>query len=205
MSIYNNCLKRPLDIALSFAGMVVLLPIFIAEAIIIKMDSPGNIFFKQERVGRGGKIFTLVKFRTMRVDPCKEKLLFEPGTNERVTRVGYFLRNCKLDELPQLWNVLKGDMSLVGPRPEVSKYVEMFKNDYHEILKVRPGITDYASVEFSDEEKILKKYKNPEAGYIQEVLPIKIKLYAKYAKKQTIFTDLSLILMTFRKIFTQRS
>ena len=134
------------------------------------------------------------------MDASKKGLAITTGGDLRITKIGKLLRKTKMDELPQLWNVLKGDMSIVGPRPEVKKYVEMFKDDYKEVLKVKPGIADYATIEFRDEESVLKKFQNPEDGYIKEVLPVKIKLYNRYLKNRGFFTDLKLIFLTLWKI-----
>lgn len=164
------------------------------------LERAGPVFFIQKRVGRNFKTFNLYKFRTMAVDAPQKGLFVTARNDSRITRVGRFLRKTKMDEIPQLINVLKGDMSLVGPRPEILKYVLMFKNDFKEILKIKPGITDYAAVEFRDEENILKKYKDTEDGYIKEVLPVKIKLYKRYLRDKSFITDMKLIFLTLWKI-----
>jgi lipopolysaccharide/colanic/teichoic acid biosynthesis glycosyltransferase len=155
-------MKRLFDLFFSSMGLLVLWPLFLVIAILIKQDSSGPVFFQQKRVGRGFKVFNLYKFRTMAADAPSKGLTVTAGGDSRITPIGAFLRKTKIDELPELINVLKGDMSLVGPRPEVPKYVEMFKGEYKEILKLKPGITDYAAIEFRDEEGILKRYDNPE-------------------------------------------
>lgn len=193
-------MKRFLDIILSAAGLFLFFPAFLIIAILIKMDTRGPVFFIHQRVGRNFKPFSLYKFRTM-IDKAQELgPQITSGSDSRITRVGKLLRKTKLDELPQLWNVFKGDMSFVGPRPEVSKYIEMFRDEYIEILKVKPGITDYAAIEFRDEENVLKRFKNPEEGYIKEVLPTKIDLYKKYLRERGLLTDMKLIFLTLWKI-----
>ena len=188
-------MKRLVDITLSFLGLLLCLPLFALVALLIKLDSSGPVFFKHPRIGRDFQPFALCKFRTM-VTQAQRGLPITIANDPRITVAGRFLRTTKIDELPQLWNVLKGDMSLVGPRPEVPKYVELFGGEYSDILRVRPGITDYAAIEFRDEESILKKYRDPEEGYIREVLPHKIELYKKYLKEKSLLTDLKLILLT---------
>ncbi|OGW51568.1 MAG: hypothetical protein A2Y81_09005 [Nitrospirae bacterium RBG_13_43_8] len=193
-------MKRFLDIMLSAAGLFLFLPAFPIIAILIKIDTRGPVFFIHQRVGRNFKPFSLYKFRTM-IDKAQELgPQITSGSDSRITRVGKLLRKTKLDELPQLWNVFKGDMSFVGPRPEVSKYIEMFRDEYREILKVKPGITDYAAIEFRDEENVLKRFKNPEEGYIKEVLPTKIDLYKKYLRERGLLIDMKLIFLTLWKI-----
>ncbi len=177
--------KRLFDVILSALGLLILFPLLLIIAIWIKLDSSGPIFFKQVRVGKGFKRFYLFKFRSMVSDAAMRGPLITSGDDQRVTRSGRFLRKTKIDELPQLINVLKGDMSIVGPRPEVPKYVELFRNDYEEVLSVKPGITDYASIEFRNEEEVLSSYLDAEEGYIKEVLPRKIELYRKYLKKKS--------------------
>jgi lipopolysaccharide/colanic/teichoic acid biosynthesis glycosyltransferase len=185
---------------LSAVGLFLFLPAFLIIAILIKMDTRGPVFFIHQRVGRNFKPFSLYKFRTM-IDKAQELgPQITSGSDSRITRVGKLLRKTKLDELPQLWNVFKGDMSFVGPRPEVSKYIEMFMDEYREILKVKPGITDFAAIQFRDEENVLRRFKNPEEGYIKEVLPTKIDLYKKYLRERGLLTDMKLILLTLWKI-----
>ncbi|MBZ0191580.1 MAG: sugar transferase [Candidatus Kuenenia stuttgartiensis] len=193
-------MKRLFDIISSFFSLLILLPLFLLIAILIKLDSAGPVFFIQKRVGKNFKLFSLYKFRTMVVDASQRGPQITSAGDSRITKIGRFLRKTKFDELPQIINVLKGDMSVVGPRPEVLKYVEMFKDDYKNILKVKPGITDYAAIEFRDEECVLKKFKDPEGGYIKEVLPLKIKLYNRYVNERSLSTDMKLIFLTLWKI-----
>jgi len=193
-------IKRLFDLIFSAAGLVVLSPLLLAIAVFILADSSGPIFFRQVRVGRQGRPFCIFKFRTMVVNAESKGHQITAGNDLRITRSGGLLRRYKLDELPQLLNVLIGDMSLVGPRPEVPRYVDMFQNEYREILAVKPGITDYAAMEFRDEEAILNNYSDPEEGYIKEVLPRKLELYRKYIRNRGLWTDIKLIIMTLRRI-----
>ncbi len=199
-SFYIRYGKRIFDFLASLCGIIILSPFFLVIACLIKLQDGGPIFFKQKRVGLNFKPFYLFKFRTMIADAEKKGPLITQGDDPRITPLGRFLRKYKIDELPQLINVLKGEMSLVGPRPEVEKYVKIFEKDYQEILKIKPGITDYASIFFRDEESVLKQYDNPEEGYLREVLPQKIRFYKKYLKEISILTDLKLIFMTLGKI-----
>jgi len=192
--------KRVFDIFFSIAGLIFLLPLLLIVSILIKLDSKGSVFFIQKRVGKNFRSFNLYKFRTMVNDNRQNNLFITSNIDPRITRVGKILRKTKIDELPQLWNVIKGDMSIVGPRPEVEKYVEIFRRDYKEILKIKPGITDYAAIEFRNEEGILRKYDSIEDGYIKEILPAKIKLYKKYLKEKNFFLDIKIILLTLWKI-----
>lgn len=193
-------IKRVFDFIASLIVLIFLSPLFIIFSILIKLDSHGPAFFCQVRIGKAFKPFRFYKFRTMVVDAEKKGLSITKEGDLRITRIGGFLRKYKLDELPQLFNVLKGDISIVGPRPEVVKYVEIFRQDYKDILTVKPGITDYATIEFRDEEGVLKKYDNPEEGYIQEVLPIKIRLYKRYINEKSFLTDIRLIILTLWRI-----
>ena len=195
-----NMTKRLFDVIFSLAGIVLLSPVLLLVALLVKLDSKGPVFFRQERIGQGFEPFIIVKFRTMVTDACRKGPLLTSGGDRRITKIGKFLRRTKIDELPQLLNVLKGDMSLVGPRPEVAKYVEIFSDDFREVLKVRPGITDFAALEYSDEEEILKKYVDPEEGYIREILPAKIELYKKYLRERGLLTDIKLIVLTLRHL-----
>jgi lipopolysaccharide/colanic/teichoic acid biosynthesis glycosyltransferase len=164
------------------------------------MDSRGGIFYKQTRVGKNGKDFKLFKFRSMRSDSDKAGLLTVGGRDSRITKVGYYLRKYKIDELPQLINVFLGDMSLVGPRPEVRKYVAMYNDQQLKVLNVKPGITDYASIEYSNENEILGKAADPEKVYIEEIMPDKLKLNLKYIEDQGVLTDIKIIFKTVFKI-----
>lgn len=193
-------LKRLFDIFFSSIGLIIIFPFFIIIALLIVIDSPGGIFYKQIRVGKGNTDFYLFKFRSMRTDSDKKGLLTVGGRDSRITRMGYFIRKYKIDELPQLINVLLGDMSLVGPRPEVRKYVEMYTVEQKKVLSVKPGITDYASIEYSNENELLGKAEDPEAVYIHEIMPAKLKLNLKYIAEQGLATDFKIIFRTIRKI-----
>jgi lipopolysaccharide/colanic/teichoic acid biosynthesis glycosyltransferase len=190
-----------MDIVLSIIGLLVLLPFFPFVAILIKLDSSGPIFFRQERIGKNFSRFTIYKFRTMLENADKKGTLITAGGDNRITKVGGFLRRYKIDELPQLFNVLRGDMSFVGPRPEVSKYVELFETEYRKLLTVRPGITDLASLRYSNEEAILGKSNALEELYVSTILPEKIKLSSHYVDNHSLMTDMRLILMTVLKAF----
>ena len=191
---------RFFDFILSLVGLVVLAPIFIVLAIWIKIDSKGPVFYKQVRVGQNSIDFGLFKFRSMVVDADKKGLITVGGRDPRITRSGYFIRKYKLDELPQLINVLVGDMSLVGPRPEVRKYVELYTDEQQKVLSAKPGITDYASIEYMDENEILGKSSDPEKTYIEEIMPEKIKYNMKYISNKSLFEYFKIILLTVLKI-----
>ena len=191
---------RFFDFILSLVGLVVLAPIFIVLAIWIKIDSKGPVFYKQVRVGQNGINFGLFKFRSMVVDADKKGLITVGGRDPRITRSGYFIRKYKLDELPQLINVLLGDMSLVGPRPEVRKYVELYTDEQQKVLSVKPGITDYASIEYMDENEILGKSNDPEKTYIEEIMPEKIKYNMKYIQNKNVSEYFKIIFLTLLKI-----
>ena len=191
---------RFFDFVLSLVGLVILAPIFIVLAVWIKIDSVGPVFYKQIRVGQNGKDFGLFKFRSMVVDADKKGLITVGGRDPRITRSGYFIRKYKLDELPQLINVLVGDMSLVGPRPEVRKYVDLYTDEQQKVLSVKPGITDYASIEYMDENEILGKSNDPEKTYIEEIMPEKIKYNMKYIQNKNLFEYFKIILLTVLKI-----
>jgi lipopolysaccharide/colanic/teichoic acid biosynthesis glycosyltransferase len=193
-------LKRIFDIFFSFIGLVILLPFFIIIALLIVIDSPGGVFYKQARVGKNNIDFYLFKFRSMRTGADKKGLLTVGGRDSRITRMGYFIRKYKIDELPQLLNVFLGDMSLVGPRPEVRKYVDLYNEKQKKVLSVKPGITDYASIEYSNENEILGKAENPEQVYIDEIMPVKLTLNLKYIDEQGLITDLKIIFKTIGKI-----
>lgn len=193
-------LIRLLDIVLSLLGLLFLLPIFLILAVWIKFDSQGSIFFRQIRVGKDGKGFRIYKFRTMIVNAEKMGIITIGERDPRITNSGYFLRKYKLDELPQLINVLKGEMSFVGPRPEVRKYVEMYNQEQLKILTVKPGITDYASIEYINEDEILGKSSDPEKTYIEEIMPQKIKYNMKYINNKTVIEYFKIIFLTIIKI-----
>jgi lipopolysaccharide/colanic/teichoic acid biosynthesis glycosyltransferase len=197
-------MKRAFDIIVSFLGLLVLCPLLLVVAIAIKLDSPGPIFFRQERIGRGFRVFSIFKFRTMMQGSTAEGQPITVGDDPRITRVGWFLRKTKIDELPQLINVLRGEMTFVGPRPEVPQYVKLFRQDYEEILKVRPGITDLASIKYRDEAAILGQSQNPEQEYVSHVLPEKIELAKEYIKHSSLLFDLRLIVRTLLSCFSFR-
>lgn len=191
--------KRIFDIVISFAGLLILFPFILIIALLIKIDSKGPVFFKQVRVTKDAREFKIFKYRTMRVGSDKYSQI-TVGKDNRITKVGAFLRKYKLDEIPQLINVLIGDMSLVGPRPEVPKYVALYTDEQKEILKVRAGITDYASIEFSDENDLLASEEELEKAYIEKIMPKKIELNKKYLSEISILTDIKIILLTIKKI-----
>jgi lipopolysaccharide/colanic/teichoic acid biosynthesis glycosyltransferase len=202
-NFYTKYGKRIFDVAASIIGLIILLPFFIIIAILIKLNDKGPIFYKQKRIGQNFKPFELLKFRTMIVNADKIGPAVTKDGDPRITKIGRFLRKTKLDELPQLWNVIRGDMSIVGPRPEVEKYIQYYEDDYKEILKVKPGITDYATIKFRNEEGILSKYDDTESAYIKYVLPEKIKLYKTYIKEISFFTDLKIIFWTLWRIVSK--
>lgn len=193
-------LKRILDIFFSILALIILFPIFIILAVWISLDSKGGIFYLQERIGKDFKPFKLYKFRTMYSGSDKKGLLTIGGKDHRITRSGYFIRKYKLDELAQLINVLKGDMSLVGPRPEVKKYVDLYNEEQKKVLSIKPGITDFASIEYYNENEILEKSSNPEKTYIEEIMPHKLSLNLKYIEEQSLITDFKIILKTIKRI-----
>ncbi len=193
---YANYGKRIFDLLLSIPSFIILLPVFLIAAILIKLESPGPIIFTQERIGRGGSTFKLYKFRTMVQDAPKSGPSITKHDDPRITGVGKLLRKYKIDDLPQVINVIKGDMSVVGPRPELRKYVEAFQSDYNEILKIRPGMTDYALIAFRNEEEILCRFSNTEEGYVKEILPEKVKLYKKYIEEMGLPTDIKIFFST---------
>lgn len=197
-------MKRLFDIILSSIGILVLSPILVLISILVKISSKGPVFYRQVRVGKGNKDFRIFKFRTMYTGSDKKGLLTVGGRDPRVTKVGYYLRKFKLDELPQLFNVFTGEMSLVGPRPEVRKYVEHYSESDMEVLSVRPGITDYASIAFRNENDILKESEDPEKKYIEEIMPIKLGLNKKYIAEKGMFKDLSIIFKTITVIIKKQ-
>ena len=191
---------RLCDILFSFFGLLFLSPLFIIVALWIVLDNPGPVFYRQQRVGKDNKDFGLLKFRSMRVGADKMSLITIGDRDSRVTRAGYYIRKYKLDELPQLWNVLVGEMSLVGPRPEVRRYVDTYTPEQQKVLSVRPGITDYASIEYIDENRLLAQSADPDKTYIEEVIPAKIALNMRYINHQTLGEYLKIIFLTFAKI-----
>lgn len=196
-------MKRLLDITASGLGLIFLSPLFLIVALWIKSDSPGPVFYRQSRVGRYGKDFRLFKFRSMRVGSDKKGLITVGGHDPRVTRSGYYIRKYKLDELPQLINVFIGDMSLVGPRPEVRKYVDLYTPEQLHVLDVRPGITDLASIRYRNENELLAKASDPEQYYREVVMQDKLRINLEYISDHSFFRDLKIIFMTFKVIITE--
>ena len=192
---------RFFDFIFSFLGLIILLPFFLVVSLIIAFDSHGGIFFFQERVGQYGKSFSLWKFRTMHVNSERHGQITIGTGDSRITKTGQFLRKYKLDELPQLVNVLNGDMSLVGPRPEVRKYVDLYTEEQKKVLGVKPGITDFASIEYADENAILERSSDPLKTYVEEVMPAKIRLNMKYIDDPSLKNYFSIIFLTLKKIF----
>ena len=193
-------LKRIFDIICSLTGIVILSPLFLVVALAISINSGFPVFYLQTRVGKNNNDFKLFKFRTMHTNADKKGLLTVGGRDPRITGVGYYLRKYKIDELPQLFNVLIGNMSLVGPRPEVRKYVEMYNAEQLLVLSVKPGITDFASLKFINENELLSASANPEKTYIEEVMPKKLALNKKYIEKKGFLMDVKIIFATLRKI-----
>ncbi|PBQ34180.1 glycosyl transferase [Sphingobacteriaceae bacterium] len=193
-------LKRLFDILVSLLGLIVLSPFLILVSLIVGLSSKGGVFYFQERVGIHGVSFKLFKFRTMRTGSEKKGLLTVGGRDPRVTRVGYYLRKYKIDELPQLLNVLFGSMSLVGPRPEVRKYVDLYSLEQKKVLNVKPGITDYASLDYFSENELLATSTDPEKTYIEQIMPAKLELNKKYISEAGLVTDLKIIMRTLGKI-----
>jgi len=192
---------RLFDLFFSLTGLVILSPVCLVIIILIPLDSRGGIFFFQTRVGKGGKLFRLIKFRTM-VPGAQQKGNLTVGTRDpRITGIGLFLRKYKLDEIPQLFNVLNGDMSLVGPRPELRKYVEMYTEEQKKVLSVRPGITDYASIEYFYENEILGQSADPEKTYLEEVMPAKIRLNMKFIEDPSVSNYMKILYSTMCRFF----
>lgn len=196
-------MKRLLDITASGLGLIFLSPLFLIVALWIKSDSPGPVFYRQSRVGRYGKDFRLFKFRSMRVGSDKKGLITVGGHDPRVTRSGYYIRKYKLDELPQLINVFIGDMSLVGPRPEVRKYVDLYTPEQLHVLDVRPGITDLASIRYRNENELLAKASDPEQYYREVVMQDKLRINLEYISDHSFFRDLKIIFMTIKVVVTE--
>ena len=194
--------KRLFDIFFSLFGIIILSPILLLICLLIILDSKGGIFFKQIRVGKGNKDFNIFKFRTMKTDSEKKGFLTIGNKDNRITKVGYYLRKYKLDEFPQLINVLKGDMSIVGPRPEVRKYVDMYNEQQLKVLSVRPGLTDFASIEYMNESELLSKSDKPEETYISEIMPAKLSINLIYIEKKSFLTDCIIIIKTIIKIIS---
>ncbi len=193
-------MTRLFDVVLSAIGLIVLSPLFVIIYILICVESRGGGFYSQERIGRGGKPFRLYKFRSMHTGADRQGLITVGGRDPRITRTGYFIRKYKLDELPQLWNVLTGDMSLVGPRPEVARYVAMYTDEQRKVLSVRPGITDYASIEYADENTLLGQSDDPDRTYMEQVIPDKIRYNMIYINNHTVGEYFRIIFLTLRRI-----
>lgn len=191
---------RFFDILFSIIGLVLLSPLFTVLYLLIRIESQGGGFYSQERIGQNGKPFKLFKFRSMRIGSDKKGLITIGEKDNRITKTGFILRKYKLDELPQLWNVFIGDMSLVGPRPEVKKYTDLYTEEQKQVLQVRPGITDWASIKYVDENKILGESKDPDDAYVNLIMPNKIKLNMVYIQHQTLGEYFKIIFTTFKEI-----
>ena len=198
---YRNCLKRTFDILFSSIGLLMLLPVFLVMAVWIKADSEGPVFYRQVRVGMHGKLFRIFKFRSMRLGSDKTSQITIGERDSRITRSGIIIRKYKLDELPQLINVFIGDMSFVGPRPEVPKYVDLYTEAQRHVLDVRPGITDMASIKYINENELLGKANNPEDYYIHTIMPDKLSINLEYVKNNSFMDDVTIIFKTLSKIF----
>ncbi|MCE5240465.1 sugar transferase [bacterium] len=193
-------LKRPFDLVFAALGLVLCSPLFAVVALLIKLRDRGPVFYKQQRVGWHGKPFRMWKFRTMVVNADKIGKSLTVGRDPRITPVGHFLRQTKLDELPQLINVLRGEMSFVGPRPEVEEYVRLYTPEQAQVLDLRPGITDPASIKYRNESEILATHTDPEQAYISEIMPEKIRLNLEYGARANVLTDLLVILRTLARL-----
>ena len=193
-------MTRLFDILFAGIGLIVLSPLLAVLYLLVCIESPGGGFYRQKKKKKNGKDFWLYKFRSMRKGADKKGLITVGGHDSRITHTGYFIRKYKLDELPQLFNVLRGDMSLVGPRPEVRKYVDMYTSEQRKVLSIRPGITDYASIEYADENVILGQSANPDKTYIEQIMPDKIRLNMKYIANHSIGEYFKIIFLTFKKI-----
>ncbi len=196
-------LKRTFDIVFSLIGLSIVLIPGLIIALLIVLDSKGGVFYRQKRVGKNGKLFGIYKFRTMLPASDTKGLLTVGSRDTRITRIGYFLRKFKLDELPQLINILMGDMSFVGPRPEVEKYVRLYSPEQSLVLSMRPGLTDFASLEYMDENDILQQSEDPEQAYIHEIMPHKLKLGLRYVQQQNFFLDIQILMRTAIKIVSR--
>ena len=193
-------MKRIFDLFFAFLGIMLLLPIYLLITIFIKLDSKGEILYKQERIGKDGIPFYVLKFRTMVPDAFSKGALTVGSRDPRVTGVGFYLRKYKLDELPQLFNVFFGEMSFVGPRPEVKKYTDLYNENQRVVLSVKPGITDYASIKYRNENDLLAQSSDPEKLYIEEIMPEKLNLNLKYINDNNVFKDIKIIINTFYTI-----
>lgn len=193
--------KRIFDIVLAAIGLIVFAPLFMLISVLVRLDSKGDIYYRQIRVGRNMQDFRLYKFRSMYVHAEDGNLLTVGGRDVRVTKIGRLLRKYKLDELPQLFNILRGDMSFVGPRPEVRKYVNLYDDAQMQVLSVKPGITDWASIQFYDENEMLEQVDDPESFYIHELIPQKISQNLRYIRNHDIWTDIKIIWLTLKRTF----
>ena len=196
-------MKRIFDILFSSFILLCFLPFGLIISFLIAFSSPGGIFYRQERIGKGGIPFFILKFRSMRTDSDTKGKLTVGMRDPRITSIGYFIRKYKLDEFPQFVNVLKGEMSVVGPRPEVKEYVDLYNEDQRKVLQVKPGITDYASLYYFKENELLAQSVDPQKTYIEDIMPAKLKLNEKYLENPTVFHDLKIIFKTFAKILTK--
>jgi lipopolysaccharide/colanic/teichoic acid biosynthesis glycosyltransferase len=202
-TFYARTGKRIFDLVLSIPSLIILSPVYLLSAILIKLDTPGPILFSQDRIGQNGKPFRLYKFRTMVKDAAKIGPPVTTADDPRITRTGRLLRKFKVDEMLQVMNIVKGDMSVIGPRPEVKKYIDIFAEEYKDILKIKPGMTDYALIAFRNEEDILSRFQNVEEGYIKEVMPKKIKLYRQYLSEMSLRTDIKIFFQTIWEILVK--
>lgn len=194
-------MKRIFDLVFSIAGLILLSPVFLIISLLIKIDSKGPVFYRQLRVGKNNSDFRLLKFRTMKTDSDKNGLLTVGGRDARITGAGYYLRKFKIDELPQLLNVAAGEMSFVGPRPEVRRYVDLYDDEQRKVLNVLPGITDVASIKYRNENELLEKSEDPESYYIDNIMPDKLKLNIDYIEQRSFTNDLKVIFKTLITIF----
>jgi len=202
-TFYAGTGKRMFDLLLSIPSLIILSPVYLLSAILIKLDTPGPILFSQDRIGQNGKPFRLYKFRTMVKDAAKIGPPVTTAHDPRITKTGRLLRKFKVDEMLQVMNIVKGDMSVIGPRPEVKKYIDIFAEEYKDILKIKPGMTDYALIVFRNEEDILSRFQNVEEGYIKEVMPEKIKLYRQYLSEMSLKTDIKIFFQTIWEILVK--
>ena len=195
-------MKRAFDLIIAIVVLIVFLPLFLIVGILIMIESKGGIFFKQERIGKDLIPFNILKFRTMYVNAEAKGKLTVGSKDSRITKIGFWIRKYKIDEIPQFINVAKGEMSIVGPRPEVSKYVNLYSNIQKKVLSIKPGITDYASLKYFEENKLLGKSLNPEETYVKEIMPEKLKINLEYLEKNSFKNDLIIIWKTFLRIIS---
>ena len=193
-------MKRLFDVTSSGIALLLLAPLLATTGVLIALESRGGMLYRQQRIGRNGQPFTILKFRSMSVGSDRSGLLTVGDNDQRITRMGRILRKTKLDELPQLWNVLRGEMSIVGPRPEVSRYVDLYNDHQRQVLTVRPGLTDLASLAYIDENELLAASEEPEQTYIQEVMPRKLELSLSYIQQRSLLLDVKIILLTIGRI-----